>query len=135
VIVLDLLTPAAKSFGLIGETDQLSAEQGATGVRKLNRMMAELAEDGIDLGYNPKANTATTLELPLGHVAGIEAMVAVRWCGDYGLPVPPAVLETARDSHNRLLGQAIRAQIERAVSSTLPAGEGQRGGYDITRGY
>ncbi len=134
MIVLDLLTPAAKSFGLIGETDQLSAEQGSTGVRKLNRLMAELAEDGVDLGYNPKTNTADTLELPLGHIAGIEAMVAERWSGDYGLPVPPAVLETARDSRNRLLAQAIRVQIERATSNTLPAGEAQRYGYSILTG-
>ena len=134
MIVLDILTPAARSFSLIGETATLNAEPAQTGVRKLNQLMAELAEDGIDLGWNPKANSADTVVLPLGHVAGIQAMLAVRWAGDYGLVIPPDVLETARDSRNRLLGQAVRAQIERAVSNTLPVGEGQRGGYNILTG-
>lgn len=134
--VLELATDALRDLGVISEIDTPSAEQGQIFVRKLNELMATLAEDGIDLGYAPVSTTTDTVVLPLGHVSTIKALCAIRCAPMYaGSVVPPLIAALAESGYNRLLGQAVSMQIERAQSSTLPFGENQRYGFDITEGY
>jgi hypothetical protein len=133
--VLDFVTDAYFIAGIISEVESPSAQQGSRAVTRLNDIMASLAEDGIDLGYNPKSSVSDTLDLPLGHVEGLKALLAVKLCSANGVPIPGSALEDAERCYNRLLGQAVSMQIERAQSNTLPCGENQHYGYDITRGY
>lgn len=124
--VLEVVTDALRDIGVIGETDTPSTEQGAAAVRKLNELMASLAEDGIDLGYAPVANTAATMDLPLGAVSTIKAMLSVACKSMYGAELTAEIAGKAESGYNRLLGQAVSLQIERAQSDTLPLGEMRR---------
>ncbi len=133
--VLEIVTDALRDIAVLGETDTPSTEQGQTAVRKLNELMASMAEDGIDLGYAPVANTAATIDLPLGAVSTIKAMLSVACAPIYGAEVPAQVAGKAESGYNRLLGKAVSLQIERAQSNTLPAGQNQRYRWDITRGW
>jgi hypothetical protein len=132
--VLEIVTDALRDINVIGETQTASAEQGSTAVRKLNEIMASLAEDGIDLGFAPVANTAATIDLPLGAVSTIKALLSVACASIYGAEIPAQVAGKAESGYNRLLGQAVSAQIERAQSSTLPYGNAQYGVERILTG-
>jgi hypothetical protein len=119
---------------VIGESETPSADQGAAAVRKLNELMASLAEDGIDLGYAPVANTAATMDLPLGAVSTIKAMLSVACASMYGAQLTEETAGKASSGYNRLLGQAVSLQIERAQSDTLPLGQNNRHRFNILTG-
>lgn len=137
MLALEFVTDALRGIGVLSEIDSPSAEQGQDGVRKFNELMASLAEDGIDLGWAPIANTASTVVIPLGHVATIKALLGKACAPLYGAEVPGAVAQTADQGYRRLLNQAISMQIERAQSETLPIGQNYYGNgrFSILRGY
>lgn len=108
--LITFITDAYRMGGIIAETATPSAEQGAKAVTRLNDMMASLAEDGIDVGYNPKTNTADTVEFPAGYVAGLKAMLAVILCSEIGFDVPATTAAIASDGYDKMLRQAVLAQ-------------------------
>jgi hypothetical protein len=130
VIVLELVTGALRRAGVIGEADDPSAEEGSDAVTRLNDMIAGMAEDGIDLGWNPKASTADTVVLPLGHIGTIKAMLAVMLADEYGTEVSPVTASEAKSGYDRLLRQALQMQMTRR--SDAPRGEIFRGTRILT---
>jgi hypothetical protein len=123
--VLDIITDALRQIGIIGETQTPSAEQGADAVTRLNDLMASLAEDDIDLGWNPKATSADTVSLPLGQVAAIKALLAVNLAGEYGAEIPPLTAATAGEGYKRLLRQGIQNVMKQTRLYVMPRGNAQ----------
>ncbi len=134
MVVLDLVTDALRQITVIGQTATPSAEQGQDAVKKLNDLFASLAEDGIDFGYNPKATTAEAIELPLGHVSAIQAMLGAALCDGYGIPVPPMVAGLATAGYNRMLRQAIYNEALETRTDNAPRGDAQSCVYNIETG-
>jgi hypothetical protein len=134
VQALDLITGSLRDIGVIGESETPTAEQGQTGVTKLNELMASLAEDGIDLGWAPVSLTTDTVVLPAGHISALKAMLSVSQASVYGADPSPMVAGRANNGYIRLLGQAFSLAVERAQSNTLPAGNSQRSGERILTG-
>lgn len=132
---LTLATDALLSIGAIRANQAPSAEQGANALRNLNKIMASLAEDGIDLGYAPTNTITDDITLPLGVVSTIEALLAKKEASDRGIDVPMAVLETADSGYQRLLRQSLLLAQEPASLSTVSHGSGSYSTYDIQRGY
>jgi hypothetical protein len=130
MIVLELITGALRRAGVIGEAEDPSAEEGADAVTRLNDMMAGMAEDDIDLGWNPKSSTADTVVLPLGHVGTIKSMLAVLLADEYGTEVSQVTAMEAKDGYQRLLRQAIKATMS-AKRSDAPRGQMIGGTYRI----
>lgn len=95
--------------------------------------MADLAEDGIDRGYNPKATSAESLVLPDGDKAGIKAMLGVRLCEGYGMPTPPVMAAMASAWYNRALRTALYQQMS-VKRSDAPNGEVNQYPYNIETG-
>jgi P22 tail accessory factor len=131
---LDLITDALRSIGVIDDFTSPSAEQGATALRNLNKIMASLAEDGIDLGYAPTTTITDDIALPLGYVGTIEALLALREASDRGIEPPAMVAGVAASGYNRMLSRAIVAQVQSAQSDTMPRGETNRGYEDFLAG-
>lgn len=132
--VVDFITDVLRQLAIISEIETPSAEQGQDAVTKLNDLMADLAEDGIDYGYNPKATTAEDIALPDGQRNWIKASLGEKICEGYGLPCPPIMAAMAMSGYKRALRVATH-QAMRELKSDAPGGERQRYGYDITRGY
>ncbi len=124
MLVLAIVTDALRQIGVIGETQDPSADQGQDAVTRLNDMMATMAEDDIDLGWNPKSTTADTVVLPLGHVETIKALLAVNLAGSYGVEPPLAVTAAARTGYNRLARQALQNVMQR-MRRAIPTGDAQ----------
>jgi hypothetical protein len=133
MVVLDLVTDALRQITVIGQTATPSAEQGQDAVKKLNDLMASLAEDGIDFGYNPKSTTADTIELPLGHVQSIQALLGVALCDGYGIPVPLVVGTVATSGYSRMLRQAIYNEALE-TRTDAPRGDSQHSTHNIETG-
>ena len=131
--VVDLVTDVLRQLAIISEIETPSAEQGQDAVTKFNDLMADLAVDGIERGYNPKATTAEALVLPDGDKAGIKAMLGVRVCEGYGLPVPPVMGAMADGWYKRALRQALHASM-REVVTDAPSGTTRRGRFNIVTG-
>ena len=124
MLVLELVTGALRQIGIIGETQDASAEQGQDAVTRLNDMMASLAEDDVDLGWNPKATTADTVVLPLGEVETVRALLAVRLAGSYGVEVPPVTAMVADSGYKRLLRKGLQL-VMRETRPSNPRGDAQ----------
>lgn len=126
MLVLDLVTGSLRSIGVIGETQTPSAEQGQSAVTALNDLMASYEEDQIELGWNPKATTADTVELPLGHVEAIKSLLAMKLAGDYGVDPPVSVADAASRGYKRLLRMAIQMAMQTTRLNNVPRGDAQR---------
>ena len=59
-----LITEALALIGVLQETETLSAEQGAHGLRKLNALMADWEQDGVDLQYFEQTTLADDTPIP-----------------------------------------------------------------------
>jgi hypothetical protein len=130
MLVLELVTGSLRRAGIIGEAETPSAEEGADAVLRLNDMMAAMAEDGIDFGWNPKSTTADTAVLPLGHIESVKDMLVVKLADEYGTEVSALTARSAADGYQRMLRQAINAAMREKVSDA-PQGDRQRGYYNI----
>lgn len=125
MIVLDLVTDSLRQIGIIGETQTPSAEQGADAVIRLNDLMASLAEDDIDLGWNPKDLSSDAAVLPLGAVAAIKALLAIVLAGEYGVEIPATTAAVASDGYKRLLRQGVQNVMRQTRVYVLPRGNFQ----------
>lgn len=133
--VIDIVTDALRRATIIGQTATPSAEQGQDAVTKLNDVMASLAGDGINLGYNPKATTGEAVVFPLEHVDTIKALLVLAVCGGYGTEPPPREVGIANAGYQRLLRQAIYLNARETRTDNAPRGDAQHSTYNIERGY
>ncbi len=131
MLVLELVTGALRQSGVIGETQDPSADQGQSAVTRLNDLMAEWAEKGVDFGWNVKSTTADTVVLPLGHIKGVKAQLAELLASDYGVDPLPITVRDAAESRNMMQRQALQMQFERPSLTGLPVSQGV---FDILTG-
>jgi hypothetical protein len=130
---VELITDSLRIVGILSEIDTASAEQGAIGVTRLNDLMASLAEDGIDLGYAPLTDSTDDVLLPLGHVGAVKYMLGLLLCVDYGVDPQPMCVDRASSGYERLLRQAIHAQMQPTIPR-LPTGDSQGSGVNFYTG-
>jgi hypothetical protein len=132
MLVLELVTDSLRRIGIIAESEDPSAEEGQDAVTRLNDLMFEKAEQGVDIGWNKKATTADTVVLPDGVLNGIKAELAELLAVEYGVELPPLVVRDAEQSRNRLLRMALQRQFQQGRNNSYPNGFG--GTLDITTG-
>ena len=134
MLVLEIVTGALRMTGVIGETQTPSAEQGSSAVTRLNDLMHQWAEKGVDLGWDTKATTADTIVLPLGLIGGIKAQLAELLASDYGVDLSPVVVRDAEDSRTMLNRHALQMAFGRPNLRSTPLGESGAGRFDILTG-
>lgn len=131
--VVEFITDPLRQLGIISEIATPSAEQGADALVRLNDLMASLAEDGIDLGYNPKATTAETIALTPGDVMGAKAMLGMALCEGYGATPLPIMAAMADSWYKRKLRNSLHASMREKVTDA-PCGENNRYRQNILTG-
>ncbi len=127
----DFVTDALRRATIVGQTATPSAEQGADALTKLNDVMASLRGDGIDLGYNPKATTAESIQIPLEHVLSVKCMLVVAVCNGYGIEPPIVDAGIASSGYRRMLTQALYAGARETRTDNAPRGDSQGYGSRI----
>lgn len=126
----EVIYDALSLLGVVAETEALTAEQGALGLRVMNDMLAEWEAVGVNIGHWPQ--TDTTADFPAGPELNIAAKfnLAVYLAPHYQRTVSAPVALAAGASYQRLLRDAVQAQMKPADMTHLP--QGGYGLYDIT---
>lgn len=104
----DIITAAFRKLNIVDENEQPSAEQGVQALETLNDMMADMAKDGIRLGWYPQADLNATAPIAAENLRAIKYCLMVELGGDYDIVVPDYVRETARNTLARLAKSAQR---------------------------
>jgi hypothetical protein len=89
----------------------------------MNNLMADLAADGVNLGYTQVTDLGDQVTVPVGALRGLIANVAVECAADYGGIVSESLALAAREGLKvmRKLGQSMGPS---RYPSTLPTGSG-----------
>lgn len=106
----EFLTVVYVLAGVNAEGIPLTSEQAASGLTRLNGMLSDWKESGIDLGYYPQSVAAATLPLYDDAVEAVEANLAKKIATYNGRSVSPEVWEIADRGYRRLLGDAVKPQ-------------------------
>jgi hypothetical protein len=103
VTVQALITDALLEIGVIRENQSPSPEQLATSLRRLNQLMADWEEDGIELGYYPQSTYTATVPIPESAERAVMFNFALELAGSFGASeVRPATLRAAAQAYARL---------------------------------
>lgn len=129
-----LVSDSLRLLGVIGETDSLSSEQGALGLRVMNRMLEQWTEDGVELGWFEQSDGTQDAPLPKWAELGVVSRLAQALRAYYpASTLEPWVMNDDLNGYGSLLRKSVQEQMEGADMSHLPSGSGKFGaGYDIT---
>lgn len=121
----DIIKDALIEITVLGAEAPVEAVDAQAGIRYLNRMMAALDAEGVDLGYTEVDSFADDVTTPTGAYEGIVAMLAARLWRQYAdeVTIPQDLLARARNGLETLKALAVDAgQME--YPDTLPIGSG-----------
>jgi hypothetical protein len=123
---IDLIADALRELGVITEIQTPSAEQGEHALRKLNQMMAEWKESGIDLQYFPQTLTSDPCPIPAYAESGVTCMLATRLASNYGAQVSIELAASATMGHDTIVRTAVTRALPEGRMVNRPCGEGDR---------
>jgi len=129
----ELVQFAALKINLIDENSSPSAEQGVTALNVLNDMMANIAADGVHIGWYPQTNAADTSPLQNEDVGPVKYLLCAALASHYGIVLAPLLIAEIESAWTRLVKRAMKEG--EADLSELPRAQGPRwmsgGGFAI----
>lgn len=102
VTALDMITDSLRLANVIDELETPSAEQGSSGLRSLNQLMAQWDGDGIKLGWFTVPTQATVLPIDQQDERAVKYNFANELAGEYGIDPMPGVVRIALNTHAQL---------------------------------
>lgn len=107
----------------MGADADMDPSETATTIRYINRFMAMIAANGINLGFTKITSISDTLTIPDGAIIGLVKNVAKLIAPQFGAVITVEVHEAARDGLKamRRLGTSITPS---NMPCTLPMGSG-----------
>ncbi len=96
---LDVITQAYRISNLINAIQTLNSSQSTQGLTKLNDMLADWEEDGIELGYYPQTILSATIPIADQYLRGVKHNLAAEIDGAL---LRPREEKIARDTYARL---------------------------------
>jgi hypothetical protein len=126
------VTDVLRDIHVLDADETASAEDASLALRELNRLMAGMVPDGIDLGFPPQDSLSDDFPLDSTAEAQISSLLAVRLLKHFPDAAPsPALLSDAMTARLQLERAAVLANMEEADLRHIPLGEGSRGGSSI----
>lgn len=117
-IIQDALTDIAiVSAGVTATATQLS-----DGLTRLNRMMAEWAENDVNLGFFPQSAGTDTIPIPIWAERAVETNLAMNLATFHRVPVTQELATEALTSYTKLANRCISEKIEPLDMDHLPGG-------------
>lgn len=124
----DIVKDALKEVVALGSEATIEPVDAQDAVRYLNRMMAALDAEGIDLGYTEATGLGSTLTSPAGASEAMVALLAIRLWNQYSPDQPLPTLLTARAANGMKTLLHIAVTIGATeYPDTLPIGSGNEG--------
>lgn len=130
----EFITDALRKIGVLAETESASADQGASGLRIMNDMIAEMFGDDVDIGYAPQSDTTANCPIALEYRQPIKYLLAVHLCAIYERPVSPVVGDMASKGYDKMLRDMLVQTMEVSTMTHLPVGSAFRRTFSIING-
>lgn len=93
------------ALGMLGVTDDfnITAEQGALGLRVMNDMLLQWEDNDIHVGYGEQDTLTDTSPILPAHMLAVKSNLAIALAPYYpAAPMTPALAEIAQSSHQKL---------------------------------
>lgn len=131
---IELIGDSLRELNVISEIQTPSAEQGAHCLRKLNQMLAEWKEAGIDLQYFPQTLTSDVCPIPAYAEHAVMANLAGRIASNYGASVSIELAASMIAGYDTIVRTAVTRALPVNRMLNRPCGEGDRYLGDILNG-
>jgi hypothetical protein len=132
----DVIKDALQEITRLGAEAPVEPTDAQSAIRYMNRMMASMDADGIDLGYTEVSNLGDEITVPAGAIEAMVFNLAFRmWTQFEDGSAPPAdLVMKARDGIKTMLNISFTmGQTE--FPSTLPIGSGNEGNTQTDHFY
>jgi len=106
-----------------GAEAALTADETQSTIRYMNRYMAKLDADGINLGYTKVSDLGDPITIPDGALLGMIKNVAIQLAPQYEIPVSIDMTMAAQDALKTMRNISLQLQ-EMRYPDTLPIGSG-----------
>jgi len=118
---------------MLGVTDDftLTAEYGALGLRVMNDMLTEWAQNSVDVGYFEQDTLTDDTPVEAEHRLAVKSNLAVNLAPYFSREPSPALLSIASRAYRNLLRCAQDAKLEPVTTESAPLGENWGGRYNI----
>lgn len=119
-----LIQDAHGLLGVLSESEAMSAEQGALGLRVLNELMADWQQDGVDLQYYEQSSLAEDAPIPDHAALAVKYYLAMALAPYYERQVSPEFVALGNRYYARLVRDAMVSELRPADMSHLHRGSG-----------
>lgn len=123
----EVITDALQELIVQASEQPVEAVDMQTGIRYLNRMMAEFDSNGISLGFTVISNPADIVTVAAGAIGGIVFNLALRLAGTFDVQVSASLVSSARTGLEAMRKIGVTIQ-QTSFGGTLPVGSGNEGG-------
>jgi hypothetical protein len=130
---ISLIQDSLRLLGVISEIESPSAEQGSHALGRLNRLMEDIREVGVELGWFEQSSTTATAPIPKWAERGIISKLTQDLYATYPSGnLVNWVLDDNQNGYGTILRKALLAKNKQVDMRHMPAGEGRyRSGVSI----
>ena len=122
----ELITDSLGELLVSASEQSVQPEEMQAGIRYLNRMMSELAVQGMSLGFTIIVNPADVVTVPDGVQGAVVSLLALKLAPQYDAPITGSLIQAAKDGKNAILNLTISRKSTQ-MPSTMPVGSGNEG--------
>lgn len=121
----EIINQAFDEIGAASYELNLSPEEIAAALRRLNQMMAEWDTQGIRIGYDLGGDVSTESGIPESSVYAVAANLGIRIAPIIGKNLSPSTVSEARKAYRALVSY-VYTPMQYQYPNTLPLGRGNR---------
>ncbi len=121
---VEIIRDALGLLGVLSEVEEASAEQGAHGLRVMNELLEQWQADGVRVGQWPQTDLSATSPLAGNVLAAVKANLALALGPYYGKALAPTEMMRAGGLYQKLVRDAVNAELEPADMGHLPGAYG-----------
>ena len=129
-----IINEALGKIGVVEAGDSANPTDSATGLRVLNKMMAEWGQRSLDMNWFPQDTLGDTIPIPDWSEEGVTSNLAMRAATDFRVPVSNELLTEATNGRRTIGNTLINQKLDNTDMSHLPYGEGRNERYNIETG-
>jgi hypothetical protein len=126
----DLINDALSLIGVLPEGTTATASQAELGLREINALVEEWADDGVIVNWSPQAELAEITSLMGLELQSVKYHLAIRLCPHFGREPAPSVVALAQSAFNKLLRVNMVKTME-PITLVVPLSEGGTGVWDF----
>jgi hypothetical protein len=128
---LVFVNDALSLIGVLAQSQNASAEDGALALRAANEMVDEWADDGVTVNWSPQSSLDDECPLVGNELTAVKHHLAIRLCPHFGREPSPTLLALALAAYGKLQRKQM-VQGMAPVEIPLPRAEGDWYSYDVT---